>query len=566
MENNFNILTTDFKMEDIPHNYYPRPQLKRDSFILLNGEWDFAEKDYDIKGNYDEKIIVPFPMESMLSKVNRIHDKKKTMFYKKEFELFVDNENPITILHFGAVDCVSNVFVNGEYVGSNNGGYLPFQFDITNFVENGKNVLEVQVRDELTSVYPYGKQRYKRGGMWYTPTSGIWQSVWIEQVPRDYIKSIKIFPSLEKLILSVKGGKEEKTIIFNGKEYNFSGNDFELEVQNKELWTPENPKLYDFELKSGNDKVTSYFALRTIGIKKDKNNIERIMLNDKPYFFSGLLDQGYFPDGLFMPKSIEGFEFDIKNVKALGFNMIRKHIKIEPLIYYYLCDKIGICVFQDMVNNGKYNFINDTALPTLGKKKNNDKHKHRDKLTRQVFEIYMKNTAKHLFNHPCVVYYTIFNEGWGQFCSDKMYNELKTVDNTRIIDSTSGWFKNNLSDVESEHIYFKPIKLEKSNKPIVLSEFGGYAYKIPEHSFNLSKTYAYKFLNTQEEFMKELENLYINQVLPFVSQGLCATVYTQTSDIEDETNGIFTYDRKVIKVNKEKMLEINKKLIDEIYN
>ena len=566
MKNNFNILSTDFDIGEIPHNYYPRPQLKRDSFLLLNGEWDFAEKDFDIKGNYDEKIIVPFPMESVLSKVNRIHDKNKTMFYKKEFDFVFDESKPISILHFGAVDCVTNVFLNGEYIGSNNGGYLPFEFDISKHIKNGNNVLQVEVRDELSFVYPYGKQCYKRGGMWYTPTSGIWQSVWIEQVVSDYIKSIKIFPSMEKLILSVKGGKEEKTLYLQDKEYSFVGNNIEVEIENKQLWTPENPFLYDFKIKSGNDEINSYFALREVSIGQDKNGVSRILLNKKPYFFTGLLDQGYFPDGLFLPKSIEGFEFDLKNVKDLGFNMIRKHIKVEPDIYYYLCDKIGICIFQDMINNGKYSFVKDTALPTIWKKTNNDKNKHKDKLTREVFEIYMKNTAKHLFNHPCIVYYTIFNEGWGQFCSDKMYNELKSLDNTRIIDSTSGWFKNKESDVESEHIYFKPVKLEKSNKPIVLSEFGGYVYKIPEHSFNLNKTYGYKLLNNKDEFMRELENLYINQVLPFVKQGLCATVYTQTSDVEDETNGIFTYDRKIIKVDKQKMIEINKKLISEIDN
>lgn len=563
MKNKFNKLTTDFKTELIPHNYYPRPQLKRESFLLLNGEWDFAEKEYEVQGKYDEKIIVPFPMESQLSGICRIHDKKKTMFYRKNFNIKLNEQTPIVLLHFGAVDCITSVFVNGELVKTNNGGYLPFVCDITEYVFDGENQIELEVRDELSSKYPYGKQKYKRGGMWYTPISGVWQSVWIEQVCNNYIKSIKIEPSLDSLILTVKGGEEEKILDF-GQKYVFNGDKFILKIDTPQLWTPENPYLYEFSLQSGNDKISSYFALRTITINKDKNNIQRIMLNNKPYFFTGLLDQGYFPDGLFMPKSIEGFEFDLLKIKELGFNMIRKHIKIEPEIFYYLCDKLGICVFQDMVNNGKYSFIKDTALPTIGFKKNNDTKKHKNKLQRDIFEIYMKNTVKHLYNHPCVVYYTIFNEGWGQFCSDEMYESLKTVDCTRIIDSTSGWFKNKVSDVESVHIYFKPIKLLPSNKPIVLSEFGGYSYKINEHSFNLKKTYGYKFYNDQKDFMNGLENLYLNEALPYIKKGLCATVYTQISDVEDETNGIFTYDRKVIKVDKQKMLEINQKLKNEI--
>lgn len=563
MKKNFNELKTDFYNE-IDHNYYPRPQLKRDNFLLLNGEWDFAEKDYDIKGNYDEKIIVPFCMESSLSKINRSHSKNKTMFYRKRFNLVLDENNPIVLLHFGAVDCSTSVIVNGEFIIKNNGGYLPFEVDITKYVKDGENILELEVRDELSSLYPYGKQKYRRGGMWYTTVSGIWQSVWLEQVPENYIKSIKIDTTLDTLKVNIKGGEEEKTLIFENKEYVFSGKSFQLKIENPKLWSPESPYLYTFYLKSGNDKIESYFGLRTIEILNDSKGIERLFLNGKKYFFSGLLDQGYFPDGIYTPASIKGFEFDITNIKNLGFNMIRKHIKIEPEIYYYLCDKLGICVFQDMVNNGKYSFMRDTVYPTFIKKSKNDKSLHKNKLSREIFKIYMKNTVKHLYNHPSIVYYTIFNEGWGQFCSDEMYNILKNEDETRIIDSTSGWFKNKESDVESEHIYFKPVKLSPSSKPIILSEFGGYSYKILEHSFNTKKTYGYKFFDNQKDYMDALEKLYIDEVLPCIDIGLSASIYTQTSDVEDETNGIFTYDRKIIKVDAERMKSINKKLYDTI--
>ena len=585
MKKEFNILETDFEGEII-HDYYPRPTMERKSFINLNGEWDFCEKDYKMLKNvisqnivgtkdkyfllnsndYNEKIIVPFCMESALSKINRIHKKHSVMFYKREFDLTSDSDNPVVILHFGAVDCITNVKINGSFVGRNKGGYLPFEFEITNFVNNGKNIIEVEVTDDLNTNYPYGKQRYKRGGMWYTPVSGIWQTVWIEQVPENYIEGIKIEPSVDTLCLSVYGGENKKTLIFDDNEYEFEGENFELEIPSPILWSPENPFLYYFTLKSGNDKVKSYFALRQIRVDSDDKNVSRIFLNNEPYFFSGLLDQGYFPDGLFLPKNINGFINDLMEIKKLGFNMIRKHIKVEPEIYYYLCDKIGICVFQDMVNNGSYSFLRDTALPTIISKKRSDKNLHKDKLSRKIFETSLKGIVRHLYNHPSVVYWTIFNEGWGQFCADKMYDILKSEDDTRVIDSTSGWFKAKNTDVESEHIYFKPVKVMPNSKPIILSEFGGYSYKINEHSYNLSKTYGYRFYTDQNEFMNGLEKLYIDEVLPYIKDGLCGCVYTQTSDVEDETNGVMTYDRKVIKVDSKKMWDINQKLYEENKN
>ena len=560
MENKFNKLTTDFKSCEIPHDYYPRPQMKRESFILLNGEWDFAEKKDRKTLKYDEKIIVPFPMESQLSGIGRIHNKSKTMFYKREFEIKLSEKYPFVLLNFGAVDCITNVYINGKFVDKNIGGYLPFTLDITEFVKDGKNIIEVEVKDELLYIYPYGKQKYKRGGMWYTVVSGIWQSVWIEQVAEDYIESIKIDTTLNDITLNIVGGKEKKVFIFDGKEYEFEGNKFNFEIENPILWSPENPHLYNFSIKSGDDTIESYFGLREIKVDTDEMGVQRIFLNGKPYFFTGLLDQGYFPDGIYMPNSIEGFEFDLNTIKKMGFNMLRKHIKVEPDIYYYLCDKMGICIFQDMVNNGKYSFLYDTILPTVWKKENNDKNKHKNKLEREVFKMSTRHTIRHLYNHPSIVYYTIFNEGWGQFCSDEMYELVKSEDNTRIIDSTSGWFRNNISDVLSEHIYFKPIKLSPSPKPIILSEFGGYSYKIKEHSYNNQKTYGYKFFKDKDEYMESLEELYLDQVLPYIEIGLCATIYTQTSDVEDETNGLITYDRKIIKVDIDKMLAINEKL------
>ena len=312
-------------------------------------------------------------------------------------------------------------------------------------------------------------------------------------------------------------------------------------------------------LKSGNDTVRSYFALRTVSIE-NVNGKPYILLNEKPYFFHGLLDQGYFSDGIYLPASPEGYRFDIQTMKSLGFNMLRKHIKIEPDIFYYECDRLGMIVFQDMVNNGKYHFLLDTALPTIGLKKGISHPA--DKRRQTLFESSAKETLSHLYNHPCVCYYTIFNEGWGQYDADRLYDELKAFDPTRIFDTTSGWFTEKKSDVKSEHIYFKKIQLSEGERPLVLSEFGGYSYKVSGHAFNLSKNYGYRFFDKQDAFMNAIETLYHTEILPMIREkGLCATVLTQVSDVEDETNGLLTYDRQVLKVDKSRMQAIAKAIL-----
>ena len=290
------------------------------------------------------------------------------------------------------------------------------------------------------------------------------------------------------------------------------------------------------------------------------DGIPRILLNGKVYFFNGVLDQGYFSDGIYTPASPNEYARDILAMKSLGFNTLRKHIKVEPEEFYYQCDKLGMIVFQDMVNNGKYSFLRDTALPTIGFK--NLREKKRTPRERDAFYEGMKRTVSQLYSHPCVVYYTIFNEGWGQFEADKMYALMRELDSTRIIDTTSGWFKKNESDVNSLHVYFKEVKLkgEKGEKPIILSEFGGYSYKIKEHSANLKKTYGYKKFENQGEFENALINLYENEVIPNVQNGLCGAIYTQLSDVEDETNGFLTYDRRVLKVNCERVRATMEKL------
>ncbi len=542
-------------------SYYPRKMMQRESFFSLNGKWNFSCQDYN------GEINVPFAPESILSGVNRVFKNGAPIVYKKHFSLsdtFTSGglDGKRVILHFGAIDGVCAIYLNGTLLGTHSGGYDNFELDITDALKD-ENELTVEAVDDLNShVLPYGKQKYKRGGMWYTPTSGIWQSVWLECVPNKYIKSMKIDTGSDFCKISFEGIDEGEVVLSlpsGDKSYTISGGKCELNVENPILWSPENPHLYYFTAKSGEDTVKSYFALRTVEIK-DVDGCPRILLNGKKYFFNGVLDQGYFSDGIYTPASPSEYERDILAMKSLGFNTLRKHIKVEPEEFYYQCDKLGMIVFQDMVNNGKYSFLRDTALPTIGIK--NLREKKRTQSERDAFYEGMKKTTNQLYNHPCVVYYTIFNEGWGQFNADKMYRLMRELDQTRIIDSTSGWFRKNESDVNSLHVYFKEIKLQKeqTGKPIVLSEFGGYSYKIKENSANLEKTYGYKKFEMESEFENALISLYENEVIPNVQNGLCAAIYTQLSDVEDETNGFLTYDRRVCKVNTERVRQTMEKL------
>lgn len=546
-------LTTPFaeKMGETPWSEYPRPTLVRDSYLSLNGEWELCSD------SYNGAVTVPFPPESLLSGVGREVGEEYSC--KRKFSLPAGFVNDRVIVHFGAVDAEAVVIINGREAGHHVGGYLAFSFDVTELLREGENEIEVKVRDSLDTELPYGKQSRKRGGMWYTPISGIWQSVWLESVPNSYIERLEITPSLDSVQIKVTGGEAHKRLTLEGGEvYEFDGDVVTVSVADPINWTPETPKLYGFTLECGEDCVRSYFALRTVETKEN-----RILLNGKPYFFHGLLDQGYFSDGIYTPATPEGYEFDILKMKELGFNMLRKHIKVEPELFYYYCDKHGMAVFQDFVNSGKYNFIIDTALPTVGLKRGVS---HRaSKKRRERFEADGLGTQKQLFNHPSVCCYTIFNEGWGQYDADRLYRFFKQNDPSRFYDATSGWFFERDSDVDSHHVYFKPIKLKPSQKPLVLSEFGGYSCKIEGHSFNLSKTYGYKFFEKREDFEDALVKLYLDEVVPSVRQGLCAAVLTQVSDVEDETNGLVTYDRRTVKVDAARMQAV-KAEIDKAFN
>ena len=550
--------TEGLALPPIPWNDYPRPQMVRKDWLCLNGEWTLS---------YDDKtfpILVPFCPESLLSGVKEAPKVGCTMTYKRTFNLPDDWDGKRILLHFGAVSRDTIVLVNGQALGFHKNGYLPFTVDITDWLLPWKNKLTVNTTNDLSPKFPWGKQRVKRGGMWYTPCSGIWQTVWLEAVPQEYIQSLKI-RTKEDLVEIETVGVSEGTVRFDGNDYPLQNGKASFHVESPIFWTPENPHLYNFTVLSGEDRVDSYFALRDLSVK-EVDGIPRLCLNGEPYFFHGLLDQGYWSDGLYTPATPEGFEKDILAMKSLGFNTLRKHVKVEADRYYYDCDRLGMIVFQDMVNCGTYQYVRDTVLPTIHLKKRRDKNLHRDRETRANFLRAMEETVQHLYNHPCICLWTIFNEGWGQFCVDDAYRKLKSLDDSRFINSTSGWFFQHLSDVDGEHIYFDKLHLGPiKNLPQVLSEFGGFSYKIAAHSFNQTKTYGYrKYYETKEEFVRMLRSIYEGQLLPLVPKGLCAAIYTQVSDVEDETNGLLTFDRAVQKLLPEDFADLSQLLVKAI--
>ena len=557
--------------KQMPWQEYPRPQMRRDKYCLLNGTWKCNGSD----------ILVPFAPQAPLSGYGKKVDDK--LVYEKTFTLPEDFAKERILLHFGAVDQVATVWVNGQKMGSHEGGYLPFYFDITEVVKRQEeNVIKVEVIDTLSKDYPYGKQTNKRGGMWYTPVSGIWQSVWLEEVADTYVEKLIMTPDLTgvdiELVLNGECGKEGFDVAVELEPGNvvvkhFEGCKGRLEIEGLEdkngkkhqakLWTTETPHLYSIRVTCGKDVVDSYFALRTIAIEK-QNGVNRVVLNGKPIFMHGVLDQGYFCDGLFLPAKAEEYEKDILRMKELGYNMLRKHIKVEPEAFYYACDGLGMLVMQDMVNNGGYSFVFDTALPTFGFKTKNDAKGKIEGIRKEFFKQHTKETIEHLYNHPSIVAYTIFNEGWGQFNSDEMYDYVKELDATRVVDSTSGWFAQKKNDFDSEHIYFKVIPLEPKERPLFVSECGGYTMVVDGHYYSKYAQYGYGASDTKEALTKDIVYMYENMIIPFVKDGVCGCVYTQISDVEDEINGLYTYDRKVCKVVKEDMLAMSEKLYAQL--
>ena len=551
-------------LPDIPWDVYPRPRMRRDSFFCLNGRWELAVTDGEAPTAADNvgEIRVPFPPESLLSGIHRRFSESETLWYTRTFTLPTGFRGDRVLLHFGAVDQSCTVCLNGVTLGSHVGGYTPFSFDVTHALRE-ENTLVVSVTDRLSdTVLPYGKQRQKRGGMWYTPVSGIWQTVWLESVPEDYIRTLSVeILSLNSVRISVSGVADARIAVEGlDRVYETENGSVILTLDAPQLWTPETPHLYRFTVESECDRVSSYFALRTVTCG-EHNGVPRLLLNEKPYFFHGVLDQGYYSDGIFTPASPVLYENDIKTLKSLGFNMLRKHIKIEPELFYYTCDCLGIAVFQDMVNNGHYSFFRDTALPTVGIRRLPDIF-HNNKETRDAFLTGMEDTVRYLSFFPSVVYWTVFNEGWGQFCGSDCYHRLRALDATRVIDTASGWFSGVSSDVDSRHVYFRKPKLRVGKKPLVLSECGGFSYVSAGHVYDPDHAFGYAKCETREDFVRMICDLYENGILPLVRAGLSAAVLTQLSDVEDETNGILSYDRRILKITPAEFASLSRQLTD----
>ena len=531
----------------VPWERYPRPQMVRSDWLCLNGTWELQY------GKSRCDVRVPYCPESLLSGVERPPEVGEKMTYRRVFSEPSGWTGKRVLLHFGAVMRSAEIRVNGQDVCRHANGYLPFSADITDALLSGENELCVDVVNDLDPRFPWGKQRKKRGGMWYTPCSGIWQTVWLEPVPEKHIAALDIRTGSDWVEIKTEGVSDGE-VLLNGVSRALSGGKLRFTIENPRFWSLEDPYLYRFTVKTETDAVDSYFALRTL-TTETVDGIPRLCLNGRPYFFNGLLDQGYWSDGLYTPATADGYEKDILAMKSLGFNTLRKHIKLEPEQFYYDCDRLGMVVFQDMVNSGRYRFFHDTVFPTLGLQYMEDRKWNAGPEARENFLCAMEETVRLLRNHPCICLWTIFNEGWGQFCADDAYRRLRELDDSRWIDSTSGWFHQKSSDVDSLHIYFKRLHLGQEAKPQLLSEFGGYVWKLPEHSYNTEKTYGYRICRTREDFVSALRALY-SSLVPLAENGLCGAIYTQVSDVEDETNGLLTFDRKVQKVRSEELHDL----------
>ena len=534
---------------------YPRPQMRRASYINLNGQWDYAftkagEKQPE---SWSGKILVPFSPECELSGVGRALEPDEYLWYRRDWQR--PEHNGRVILHFGAVDQSCTVYINGLRAYRHSGGYLPFEFDATGFLQKDVNEISVSVRDlSDTSWHSRGKQRTKRGGIWYTRQSGIWQTVWAECVPLDCIKRLRITPDFANACVDISAetiGDRRGEVIFGGSSYPLPAH---IELPGFEAWSPENPKLYDFSVRYGEDEVQSYFAMRKFSVENDASGVKRLFLNGKPYFHNGLLDQGYWSDGMYTAPSDEALIFDIQTAKDMGFNMLRKHIKIEPLRWYYHCDRLGMLVWQDMANGGgEYNPVIISAPLVTGIHLDDRQHKlfaRSEHEGRVQYELELTEMIELLYNCPCIAMWVPFNEGWGQFDAKRIAEKVAQLDPTRTIDHASGWHDQKCGQTKSLHVYFKKyvFKPDKLGRAVLLSEFGGYNLRIDGHSFS-DTDFGYKRFKSARELEKALGKLYSGQIRPAYRLGLAATVYTQLTDVEDEVNGLITYDRKVVKLD-----------------
>ncbi|MGH3413873.1 MAG: glycoside hydrolase family 2 protein [Marmoricola sp.] len=550
---------------DDPLPDYPRPQLVRPHWVNLNGPWECAfTRSPERPASFEHRIVVPFSPEAPLSGVGRQLQPDEWLWYRRRFTAPGTPPGGRVLLHFGAVDQSCTVFVNGHEAGGHVGGYLPFTLDITGVLAGGGDeLLEVRVRDPSESAaHARGKQRLDRGRIWYTAQSGIWQTVWLEPVPATYVEDLLVVPDLRtdtfEVTVAVAVDHEVEVAVGDHTVRGTTNAPVRVTVPGARRWSPEDPQLHGVRVRLADDRVTSYAAMRSFGTATDPDGHPRLLLNGEPRQHVGLLDQGYWPDGLLTPPSDAAMVHDIETAKRLGFTMLRKHVKVEPLRWYHHCDRLGMLVWQDMVNGGRRYRHLVTGLPATRPVRLSDRRYglfgREDAEARSEFRDEVRRTVRLLRSAPCVVVWTPFNEGWGQFDAALVAAEVAILDPTRPVNHVSGWIDQGGGDIRSHHCYVRrwrvPRGARRDSRVLALTEYGGYDLRVPDHVWGDGEDagHGYRSFTSREELAQAFVDLHHDVVGPTVAQGLAATVYTQLTDVEDELNGLLTYDREVLKI------------------
>ncbi|NQT59894.1 MAG: hypothetical protein HQ557_13000 [Bacteroidetes bacterium] len=584
--------------KETPLSEYPRPQFKRSDWKCLNGLWDYivTKKSEEIPTDYKGKIRVPYALETALSGVGEQLNPDEQIWYRTFFDFQDTWESGRIHLNFEAVDWSCRIFVNGIEAGNHTGGYAPFTFDITSLLKthkkNNRQEIVVSVTDPTDTLWQQrGKQVLQPGGILYTATSGIWQTVWLEHVHESYLTDLRIIPDLD-------AGKVEITaVISEGDKIHFSlktggkivkratgksGVPIKMQVPYMKAWTPDLPFLYDLIIetikgKTVTDRVVSYFAMRKVSISKDKNDIHRIYLNNLPIFLNGPLDQGYWPESGMTPPTDDAMIYDLELVKRLGFNMVRKHVQIAPRRWYYHCDRLGVAVIQDMVSGGRdlSSKLDIRCAKMFGKHRKDTSLKAHIKSwrdseeSRNGFEYGLRELIYNLYNVPSILLWVVFNEGWGQYNAAETAKWVKAYDPSRLVDHASGWHDQKGGDFVSLHTYKIKLKHPSTHdkRVYIVSEYGGYSMQENLHVWKKTggKSFGYKQFSDKEKLQEAYTHLLSEQVLPLISKGLSAVVYTQLSDVEEEINGLVTYDREVLKFDEQKMRSLHQLLQDEFF-